>query len=160
MTIPGRVYWEANGIADLLADGFDETEVHRSTTGIGGVYSEITGPGTRVTLVAGTEAYSYLDTSAELTYYYKVRHLKTSTGLNSDFSEPFRHKTGWSIVKLNEKIPAYQKSYEDAKAEVASAYQEWQSKLLEEEYINRLRSVYDPKIYYDRLHNAFKSNEN
>jgi peptidyl-prolyl cis-trans isomerase SurA len=82
-----------------------------------------------------------------------------SLSSEGEFSEPFKYKTGWSIVKLNKKYPSEQKTYEEAKAEVASAYQEWQSKLLEEEYINRLKSVYEPKVYYDRLNKAFKESE-
>jgi hypothetical protein len=85
MAINGLVKWEAGGISDAITNGFIETEVHRSITGIDGVYSEITGVGTRVTLVAGTEAYSWTDVTAELTYYYKMRH-RSAAGKNSGFS--------------------------------------------------------------------------
>ena len=80
--------------------------------------------------------------------------------LNSpgDFSKPFAYENGFSIVKLISKDPSHIKSFEDAKAEVSGAYQEVESKQLEKDYIDRLDNLYHPKIYYNELDKAFKSN--
>ncbi len=77
-----------------------------------------------------------------------------------DFSEPFKVKRGWAIVKLNEKVPERIKTYEEALPELSSAYQEMESKRLEEEYNNRLKDFYKPKYFYEELTNAFKPENN
>lgn len=75
-----------------------------------------------------------------------------------DFSEPFKNSDGWSIVKLQSKDPARLKTFDEAKAEIASDLQEQQSKKLEEEYLLRLKNYYSPVYNYNNLENAFKSN--
>ncbi len=77
-----------------------------------------------------------------------------------DISEPFKAGNGWSIVKLAGKEPARNKTFEEAKAEVLSDYQDYLSKKLEEEYIQKLKDRYDPKYYYEELGKAFKSETN
>ena len=44
-----------------------------------------------------------------------------------DYSKPFKFENGYSIVKLIEKKPAGAKTFEEAKAEAMSAYQEKES---------------------------------
>ena len=73
------------------------------------------------------------------------------------YSEPFKVKGGWSIVRLNEKVPSRIKTYEEALPELSSAFQESESKRLEEEYNNGLKELYKPNYYYDELENAFKT---
>lgn len=73
-----------------------------------------------------------------------------------DVSEPFRSGNGWSIVKLVKKEPARIKTFDEAKAEVLSDYQEDLSKRLEEAYINRLKERYEPEYFYDELKKAYK----
>ncbi|MFC2083848.1 peptidylprolyl isomerase [Bacteroidota bacterium] len=75
---------------------------------------------------------------------------------NSDISKPFKVKNGWSIVKLNKKVPSATKTFEEARAEISSLLQDLESKRLEEEYINKLKLVYEPEIYYENLGYAFK----
>ncbi len=75
-----------------------------------------------------------------------------------EFSEPFKSDKGWSIVKLNSFKPAGEKTFEEAKPEVASKFQEAESKRLEDEYLQKLKKLYHPKIYYDKLQAAFKNN--
>jgi len=67
---------------------FDVIKVYRSTTGIAGTYSEITGPGTRITLVAGQSVYTYDDTAGDPTYYYKTSFYHETTTLESSLSDP------------------------------------------------------------------------
>jgi len=73
-----------------------------------------------------------------------------------DVSKPFSIDDGWSIVKLVKREPARLKTYDEAKAEVASIVQEMESKRLEDEYINKLKAIYKPKVYYEDLVKAFK----
>ncbi len=75
-----------------------------------------------------------------------------------DFSKPFQNEDGYSIVSLIAKDSSRVKTFAEAKAEVSSAYQEAQSKQLENDYVNSLKKLYKPKIYYDELDKAFKSN--
>ncbi len=77
-----------------------------------------------------------------------------------DISEPFKAGNGWSIVKLVAKDSARKKTYDEARAELLSDYQEYLSKKLEDEYINKLKERYNPRYYYDELGRAFKSESN
>ena len=74
------------------------------------------------------------------------------------YSKPFSVEGGYSIVKLIKKIPSHLKTFEEAKAEVSSAYQEVEIKRHENDYINQLKKLYKPEIYYDKLEEAFKTN--
>ncbi len=72
-------------------------------------------------------------------------------------SRPFQYQDGWAIVKLLNREQARIKTYDEAKAEAASALQESETKRLEEEYISKLKNVYKPVYYYDELQKAFKN---
>ncbi len=74
-----------------------------------------------------------------------------------DFSEPIKNAGGYSIVLLIAKDPSHIKTYEEAKPEVAGAYQEAESKRLEKAYLNRLVERYQPEIFYDELSEAYKN---
>ncbi len=76
------------------------------------------------------------------------------------YSSPFPFSTGgYSIVKVLAKDPARIKTFEEAKAEVSGAFQEEESKRLENEYIEYLNAKYKPQYNYDDLSKAFKSAE-
>lgn len=77
-----------------------------------------------------------------------------------EYSEPFKVKGSWSIVRLNEKIPSRIKTYEEALPQLSSAFQESESKRLEKEYNNGLTEFYKPNYFYDELENAFKPKNN
>jgi peptidyl-prolyl cis-trans isomerase SurA len=74
-----------------------------------------------------------------------------------DYSNPFPDAGGFSIVKLVSKDPSRTKTFEEAKAEVSGAFQESESKRLEQEYIDRLNKTYKPVINNDNLEKAFKN---
>ena len=57
-------------------------------------------------------------------------------------------------------MPARNKTFDEAKAEVTSAYQEMLSKKLENDYVERLNKLYGPNIKYEILENAFKERSN
>jgi peptidyl-prolyl cis-trans isomerase SurA len=73
-----------------------------------------------------------------------------------DISDIYPNSGGFSIIRLDKKDPARIKTFEEAKAEVAGAFQELESKRLEKEYIDSLKKKYQPVIYYDNLKKAFK----
>jgi peptidyl-prolyl cis-trans isomerase SurA len=73
-----------------------------------------------------------------------------------EISKPQKVQEGYSIVKLINREGAGIKTFEEAKAEVASAVQESESKRLENEYLNNLKTIYKPKFNYDELQKAFK----
>ena len=68
-----------------------------------------------------------------------------------DISEPFKVDNNWYIVKLISKEQSRPKTYEEARSEVSSAWMEKQSKQLENEYLTKLKDLYHPKMYYDKL---------
>lgn len=68
-----------------------------------------------------------------------------------DISEPFKLNDGWYIVKLIEKQPERIKTFEEARSEVSSIWMERESKRLEKAYLEKLKDIYNPKIYYDKL---------
>ncbi len=73
-----------------------------------------------------------------------------------DISKSFKFEDGWSFVKLVKKDPARLKSFEEAKPEAASMLQEKESKRLEEEYMLKMKGLYNPKLNYEKLEKAFK----
>ena len=65
---------------------FDQIKVYRSVTGADGVYSELTGPGTRPVLVAGQSVYEYVDVTGDPTYYYKTSFFNSVSSAESSLS--------------------------------------------------------------------------
>jgi peptidyl-prolyl cis-trans isomerase SurA len=76
---------------------------------------------------------------------------------SGDYSNPFANAGGFSIVKLVAKEPSTVKTFEEAKAEVSGAFQESESRRLEQEYIDKLKNKYKAVIHYDNLEQAFKN---
>ncbi len=72
-----------------------------------------------------------------------------------DFSKPIKDSGGFSIVMLIKKDPSHPKTFEEAKPEVSGAFQEAESKRLENNYIESLKKLYKPIFYYDELSKAF-----
>ncbi len=73
-----------------------------------------------------------------------------------DVSAPVANSGGYSLLQLIKKEPARVKTFEEAKAEVSGAYQEEESKRLENEYNDTLQKEYKPVLHYDVLPQAFK----
>ncbi len=74
----------------------------------------------------------------------------------NDISEVIKYNNGWSIVKLIKKEPSRIKNFDEARAEVTSAYQDIESAQLEKSYVNTLKNIYKPKLFYEELQNAYK----
>ncbi|MCH7772049.1 MAG: peptidylprolyl isomerase [Bacteroidetes bacterium] len=76
-----------------------------------------------------------------------------------DFTEPFPFSGGYAIFKLYQREPSRLKTFNESRAEVSGIVQEMESKRLENEYLDILNNIYNPAIFYDELHKAFKPTE-
>ena len=74
-----------------------------------------------------------------------------------DISNIFKNGTGWSIVKLIKKVEGRNKTFEEARAEVTSKFQDLESARLGKEYTSKLKETYKPKLFYEELKNAYKT---
>ncbi|HET6272450.1 MAG TPA: peptidylprolyl isomerase [Bacteroidota bacterium] len=72
-----------------------------------------------------------------------------------EYTAPFRFKNSYSVVRLNMKDPIRQKTFDEAGTEVSSAFQEYESKRLEKEWVDGLRKQYPVVEYPEVLKNAF-----
>jgi peptidyl-prolyl cis-trans isomerase SurA len=71
------------------------------------------------------------------------------------WSAPFPYNGGMLIVRLNAREKARQKTFEEAGAELSSAYQESESKRLESDWLTRLRKDFPVVENRTALQNAF-----
>ncbi len=71
-------------------------------------------------------------------------------------SQPFEHSEGWSVIKVLGKDSARTKTFEEAKPELMSTYQEYASKLRQEEWITGLKQRYPVVLNREMLLEAFK----
>ena len=73
-------------------------------------------------------------------------------------SDPVQTEGGmWAIMKLISKEPARQKTFSEAGAEVSNSYQEYTSKLMEQQWLERVKQTHPVKQYKEVLPKAFAS---
>jgi peptidyl-prolyl cis-trans isomerase SurA len=70
-------------------------------------------------------------------------------------SAPFQHPTGWSIVKVLAKDSARVKTFDEAKPELTSAYQEYAYKARQQQWLSTLEAKYPVVLNKQLLMNAF-----
>ena len=75
------------------------------------------------------------------------------------YTAPFPDRNGFTLLRLDAKEPARQKTYEEAGAEVSTAFQDSESKRLENEWLNDLRRQSPVVEYKQLLKNAFAPTE-
>ncbi len=63
-----------------------------------------------------------------------------------EIKEPFAFQGGYSIVRLNRRDPPHQKTFAEARQEVASQYQDERAQELRTEWVEELRKEYDRQI--------------
>ena len=73
---------------DAVLASFNQLQIFRSTTGDGGPYREITGPGTRLNIISGQTEYQYEDKEGAQDYFYKFRFYNSTTLATDVFSDP------------------------------------------------------------------------
>ncbi|MEO8166910.1 MAG: peptidylprolyl isomerase [bacterium] len=71
------------------------------------------------------------------------------------YSQPFNYRGNYTIVQLNKRDPLRRKAYEEAGTEVSSAFQEYESKRLESEWLDTLRKRYPIVENKEALKHAF-----
>jgi peptidyl-prolyl cis-trans isomerase SurA len=104
--------------------------------------------GRKSLLRGGIELSLLPDTSDE-------RSLRADSLSAGEFSKPFRHKTGVSIVQLKKKHPSRLKTFEEAGTEVSSAFQEYEARRLEDEWLTELRKRFPVVENREVLKHAF-----
>ena len=82
---------------------------------------------------------------------------KAGTMKVGDLSEPLAVEGGFAIIKLFAKEPEREKTFDEAGAEVSNAFQEAESKRLEQEWLARIRERHPVKQNRELLPNAFSS---
>lgn len=74
-----------------------------------------------------------------------------------EISPPIEVEDGYSIIKVVEKKPAREKTFEEAGAEVSNVYQEYQSKRLERAWLDRIKAKHAVVAHKEKLREAFSS---
>jgi parvulin-like peptidyl-prolyl isomerase len=72
-----------------------------------------------------------------------------------EYSSPFFYKVGYSIVRLDGREKAREKTYDEAGSEVSSTYQDFESKRLETDWLDGLRKQYPVVENKEVLKDAF-----
>ena len=75
---------------DVVSQYFDRIRVFRSTTGIGGTYTEITSPATRLAIESDRSKYDFYDLTGADDYYYQVDYINSTSGEVSSRGAPIR----------------------------------------------------------------------
>jgi peptidyl-prolyl cis-trans isomerase SurA len=83
------------------------------------------------------------------------RSLKADSLQPGGHSRPFPYNNAFSIVRLNRRETAREKTFAEAGAELSSAYQDYESKRLEHDWITRLRKAFPVVEYSAVLRSAF-----
>jgi peptidyl-prolyl cis-trans isomerase SurA len=82
---------------------------------------------------------------------------KAFTMQNGWIEGPMRFQYGWSIIKCEDRDATREKTFEEARSEVSSRFQDYESKRLEREWVEGLRARYGVSINDDVLSRAFSS---
>jgi peptidyl-prolyl cis-trans isomerase SurA len=110
------------------------------------VDAEITGR--RPLLLSGIENHILPVTGDE-------RSMAANSLQDGEYTRPIKVRNAFSILRLNTREPARLKTFEEAGTEVSSAFQEYESKRLEREWLDGLRKRYRVVEYKESLKNAF-----
>ena len=82
---------------------------------------------------------------------------KAYTFTVDDVKEPFSFQSGFSIVKLNKRVPVTEKNFDEARQEVASQYQDELSNELRLDWVSELRKKYKRVITTKVIEDAWKA---
>lgn len=80
--------WSVSDLEEVMTY-FDVQKVYRGPSSVG-PWTEVTAPGTRVALVAGTVNYDFTDTDGSSSYYYASAYFHSGTLEESDKADPVR----------------------------------------------------------------------
>lgn len=71
---------------------------------------------------------------------------KAFTFIPEEIKEPFRNQAGYSIVRLNRRVSSTQKTFDEARQEAGSQYQESKSQELRKTWVDELRKKYKRQV--------------
>ena len=83
--------------------------------------------------------------------YNNLYQLAWSMNKDGQYSDIIKNNGGYSIIRLDDKDPARTKTFEEAKAEVSSDYQEMRTKQLQQAYLKKLNEEFKPEIDYKKF---------
>ena len=155
-------YWDANKDKYSWPERISFSEIFSTKDSLINKYYKMLGEGAEFDSIAALyterpakkkDRGNYELQSIDFNDFYKEANKISNIGT---YTEPIVFAGGYSIFKLNERQPARLKTYDEAKAEVSGEYQEMLSQKLENDYLTGLEKRYQPKIYYDKLEDAFK----
>ncbi|MCL5266984.1 MAG: peptidylprolyl isomerase [Bacteroidetes bacterium] len=69
-----------------------------------------------------------------------------------EFSKPIVYAYGFSIIRVNKFVPSEPKTFDEARGEVSSDYQDVESKRIQSEWLEKLRKEFGVKIYENKFH--------
>lgn len=155
-----RTYWEANKEKYQWPDRVEYSEIFVKSDSLANEIHKMLKAGEEFDSLAAkyTERPGFKEKNGYhgiKPYLDNILSQKADQLKEGQFSEPFKNTNGFSIVKLIKKHPASIKTFEEALPEVSGAVQEIESKRLENDYLEFLKSNYKPRIYYDRLSKTF-----
>ena len=161
-----KKYWEKNKTNYVYPDRVDFSEIMVGRDSLAkDIYSQLMN-GAEFDSLAKT--YTLRPTMKRKNGHHEITEVEGNElaqkayALNNEnnISKPFKSGANWSIIKLNEKLPSRVKTFDEARAEVSSDYQETLVKNYEDAYINKLKELYKPKYHYEVLKYAFNENIN
>jgi hypothetical protein len=85
------------------------------------------------------------------------RALKADSLAVGKVTSPFFYKGGYSVVRLDGREAARRKTYDEAAPEVATAFQDYESKRLEARWLDRLRTKFPVTVHRDQLARVFST---
>ncbi len=68
-----------------------------------------------------------------------------------EFSKPIVYDYGFSVIRLNKFVQSEPKTFDEARGEVSSDYQDMESKRIQSEWLQNLRKEFGVKIYEKRF---------
>jgi peptidyl-prolyl cis-trans isomerase SurA len=74
-----------------------------------------------------------------------------------EISAPFKFENGVSIIKIKAKDKSRQKEFNECGPELSSKFQEYETKRIENEWLDTLRSKFKVSVFENRINDAFKS---
>ncbi len=77
--------------------------------------------------------------------------IKAFTMKDGEFSEPLLYDYGYSIIKVNRFVSSQPKTFEEARGEVSSDYQDIESRRVQKAWLERLRTEFGVKVYEKRF---------
>jgi hypothetical protein len=146
---------------ETVQRSFNQIKVYRSITGLEGVYTEVTGTGTRLALETGKSVYAFTDSTGEPHYYYKSSYFHSVSLLESSLSAAQQGEGDFalSIVSVQELKTNYLYGLDltdDSGNGMPDSLYEWFIKSAVSWFEHRLQLSLRPKPITSELHDYYQ----